>query len=212
MHKLFSKTSLRVLSRAGMIFVNAIMLTSVLLSNVTGVVQASTAEGNALKTFPQKNPSVTDNTYTPPSFTQPAPRMGKMQNSSATIPSGASKLATTCVSWNLANDFRLAPNQENPNRDLCGNPGIWKFMESASLTLDPATYSLMPTFNTVSNFWAGTYVDGNGTFPVVQSALTSGTAVIYVHPAPGRMAIIGWRSTLNGFVSVSGGAIDNDPN
>src|SRR5258706_3179849 len=41
MFQIFSTTSLRVLSRTGMKFANALMLTSIFLSNVTGVVQAS---------------------------------------------------------------------------------------------------------------------------------------------------------------------------
>ena len=40
MNKIFPRISLRALPRMGMKFVNALMLASILLSNITGVVQA----------------------------------------------------------------------------------------------------------------------------------------------------------------------------
>jgi hypothetical protein len=49
----------------------------------------------------------------------------------------ASTLGQTpfCAEWNLAADFRASPNQENRNRDSCGNLGVWHFLES-----DPAAF------------------------------------------------------------------------
>ena len=78
-----------------------------------------------------------------------------------------------CSSWNLANDFRISPNQENPNRDSCNNLGVWEFMASTSLTRDPATYYPLSIFTpAVGNypgldFWFGTIVNGNGQFPAI---------------------------------------------
>jgi hypothetical protein len=45
--------------------------------------------------------------------------------------------------WNLASDFRVSPNQENPNRDSCGNLGVWHFM---SADLNRQTYTLLQGF------------------------------------------------------------------
>jgi len=43
-------------------------------------------------------------------------------------PSARGTLMTlACTDWNLASDFRVSPNQENPNRDSCGNLGVWHF-------------------------------------------------------------------------------------
>ena len=51
----------------------------------------------------------------------------------------------SCAGWNLATEFRLSPDQANPNPDNCGNANVWSFMESSSLVRDPMTYSLLPS-------------------------------------------------------------------
>src|SRR6476620_12678164 len=51
-----------------------------------------------------------------------------------------------CAGWNLATEFRLSPDQANPNPDRCGNANVWSFMESSTLARDPMTYSLLPEF------------------------------------------------------------------
>ena len=52
-----------------------------------------------------------------------------------------------CRHWSLVSDIRTAPYQENPNRDSCGTANVWYFMRSASLNRNPASYSLLPGFN-----------------------------------------------------------------
>jgi len=52
----------------------------------------------------------------------------------------------TCTGWNLATEFRLSPDQANPNPDNCGNADVWHFMESSTLVHDPLTYSLLSEF------------------------------------------------------------------
>jgi hypothetical protein len=39
-------------------------------------------------------------------------------------PDASSAPAATCTRWNLAEDIRVSPNQENPSRDSCGTPGV----------------------------------------------------------------------------------------
>jgi len=53
---------------------------------------------------------------------------------------------SACTTWNLAADFQVAPSQANPNPDSCGTPGVWSFMQSATLVHDVSTY----TTNTLS--------------------------------------------------------------
>ncbi len=123
-----------------------------------------------------------------------------------------------CLTWNLARDFRTAPNQENPNRDLCDNPGVWKFMGSTSLTRDPQSYYLLPTFSTTSesDSWIGTTQTGDGWFPVIslnKVARNYGGVfwpanTVAVHPGPGHFAVMAWQSPLNGHVSITGGVSD----
>src|SRR6476659_7317433 len=43
--------------------------------------------------------------------------------------------------WTLKSDFRLYPNQANPNPDSYGNSDIWYFMQSTAAH-DPSTYTL----------------------------------------------------------------------
>jgi hypothetical protein len=132
-----------------------------------------------------------------------------------------------CTSWNLASDFRISPNQENPNRDSCNNLGIWEFMGSTSLTRDPLTYYRASTFipatggYTGLDFWFGTYQDSNGRFPGIGFNGSGQTRVfgnitfpvnaVDIHPAPNQMGIIAWHSPISGYISVTGGVSDNDP-
>ena len=136
--------------------------------------------------------------------------------------------STPSTSWNVESEFRTSPNNENPNRDLCNNLGVWSFMESVSLTHDPLTYTLMANFTANGpwaggnvaglNHWRGTYSDQWGTFPFVGYNATGTTQVdglavwqpntMILHPAPSQMSIIGWKSHLNGYVSVTGGLND----
>lgn len=133
--------------------------------------------------------------------------------------------AADCPEWNLAKDFRASPNQENPNRDLCGNLGVWHFMQSADFNRNPQTYSLMQRFTTdftgVHDFqaWGGTETDSgfvNGYMPsVVTNKRGQVTSIlipdkIHIHPAPAKLVVVGWRSPINGNVKISGLIVDVD--
>ena len=59
-----------------------------------------------------------------------------------------------CNVWNLESDFQVFPNQENPNRDSCGNLNIWYFLSSTTLTRNPP-YTLLPNFYNDANGVAG---------------------------------------------------------
>ena len=50
-----------------------------------------------------------------------------------------------CNTWDLATDFRVAPNQENPSRDACANPNVWYYMTGPE-NRDPAAYTLLSLF------------------------------------------------------------------
>ncbi len=96
-----------------------------------------------------------------------------------------------CTNWNLATDFRVSPDQENPNRDACNDLDTWQFMVSSGLTRDPQTYSLASHFtpNLIGgagwNAWTG---NSDLSWPFV-SYNASGTTLfgqiqpdtIYVH-------------------------------
>jgi len=105
-----------------------------------------------------------------------------------------------CTSWNLASDFRIAPNQENPNRDSCNNPGVWEFMTGTGLTRDPLNYSLAsyftPSFQGAVdvNAWSG---NSSLSWPFIAYNASSQVQLglwpphtINVHPQDNQLAII----------------------
>ena len=117
MHKIFSKTSLRVLPGMGMKFVNALMLASILFSNVTGGVQARAESRGVSEPVMQENPSVTDDVYNPPSFTHPEPRMLERYSDSS-LNSNFDENATISIGRNSSNNIGLdiaAPENQLPN-------------------------------------------------------------------------------------------------
>jgi hypothetical protein len=141
-----------------------------------------------------------------------------------------SAAAAQTQTWNLATDFRIYPNQANPNPDTQSNANVWYFMESSSLTHDPMTYSLLPEFITDAFYipgiqqWQGTTPSGgeknklsaigiNATGSFQQALTISWPAnVVRVHPLPDRFVVVGWRSPINGSVDVTGSFYDLDAN
>lgn len=135
-----------------------------------------------------------------------------------------------CKAWNLAFDFRTYPHQENPNRDSCGNQNVWYFFESSSLERTPSNYTLLPNFVAdvfgVPGYqeWQGSHRWANRPnvfFPSVGINTTNETKTIEtaVHPSKSitvhpwgtkGLIIIGWRSPIDGFVSISGFVNDLD--
>jgi RHS repeat-associated protein len=82
MSRLFSKAFLRALPKMGMKFINALMLTSMLLTNITGVVQARAESRNVPGKSGQESPIAVNayeeskaNEYVPPVFEHPEARL-----------------------------------------------------------------------------------------------------------------------------------------
>lgn len=102
-------------------------------------------------------------------------------------------------------------------------------MWSTSLTRDPATYFLDQYFKPNDgginglNIWQDADYDPYGTYPGIgynatgadqhlAIAITWPASTILAHPpTSSQMAIIAWRSPLNGYVSISGAVSDDDP-
>jgi hypothetical protein len=51
--------------------------------------------------------------------------------------------AASPMTWSLANDFRAAPHETNTSPDNYGSLGVWSYMQSASDSHDPTTYTLL---------------------------------------------------------------------
>jgi len=132
--------------------------------------------------------------------------------------------ATSCAqSWDLASDFRISPDQENPSRDRFGNLAVWHYLDSASLARDPATYTPLSSFTT--QFFAINGLEGwldptapSDTLHVISNATGSfqfpydqvdwPDGAIELHPSYDRLVIVGWRSPITGPISVAGGVTD----
>lgn len=137
-----------------------------------------------------------------------------------------------CNSWNLAFDFRVYPSQENPNRDSCGNRFVWYFMESSTLERASNNYETLENFVADAfgipgyQQWSGGCVWPNSPnifFPSIGINTNEETKTIYtaIHPSKSisvhpcsteSLAIIGWKSPINGVVSISGFVNDLDAN
>lgn len=133
-----------------------------------------------------------------------------------------------CTVWNLALDFRTAPDQANPNPDACGTPDVWHFLGSAAggSPHDPTGYWLLPEF-IVDMFgyvgveqWQG-YDSSGGVKNKLPAVGVNATGVhqslggiewpagvLRVHPSSSESVVVGWRSPLTGTVAVSGSLRD----
>jgi hypothetical protein len=132
-------------------------------------------------------------------------------------------------SWNLAHDVLVTSNEISFSQ---GAGGVWYFLESASLAHDPFTYSRLPHYTVFCDFDpvaadgaaclgdAERDVVGNR-LPAVgvnftNAALQLFTSVlpgrsVFMHPGIQKLAIVAWKSPVNGKVSVTGSFTDIDP-
>jgi len=137
--------------------------------------------------------------------------------------SAPSITVASALTWSLPLDFRAAPNQSNPSPDRYGNPKVWSYMQSASNVHDPATYSLLPNFET-NNFlvsgledWFGPNCDtsiSNDCLPKVGINATGviqtpfgikwPAGAVLVHPWTKTMAVVGWTSPVTAEVAIRG--------
>ena len=128
--------------------------------------------------------------------------------------------AHPCPKWDLASDFQIWPDQENPNRDSCGNLNVWYFMGSPTLERNPNTYFLLSNFKPDHDGIVGELGwYGPDSSPVLAFNATGATqhnygdwpvGKIMVHPGRSKLVIIGWRSPMNGYINIQGTVMDKD--
>lgn len=130
------------------------------------------------------------------------------------------------MTWNLSHDFKVAPNQANPNPDSYGHADTWSFMRSTA-EHNPSTYSLLtqfyPNLNEYPGMqgWVGPEPTGfpNNGAPQVTMNTTGKTivwapgaisppGVIIVHPDSSQPAIVRWYSPFTGSIAITGGVTD----
>ena len=129
---------------------------------------------------------------------------------------------TACSEWELASDFQVWPNQENPNRDSCGNLSVWHFMGSTGPDRTPSTYYLLPDFvedhfgvvgllrwRNLTTEYAGVTFNATGSTQNIR-ALSWPPNTVIVHSDPSSLVVIGWQSPLSGAVRITGSVVDAD--
>jgi len=131
-------------------------------------------------------------------------------------------------SWNLAHDVLATSNEISFSQ---GANDVWYFLESASLIHDPFTYSRLPHYTVFCDFDPSA-ADGaaclgdaerdvvgnrlpavgvnftNAVLPLFTSVLPPRS--VLMHPGIEKLAIVAWKSPINGRVSVIGAFRDVD--
>jgi len=123
--------------------------------------------------------------------------------------------------WDVAADFRIAPNQANPSPDQRGNPSVWSYLFSTTGQLQPADYQLLPLFDTdkfqvpgLESWWGPNVSNPEDQLPAAGINATGHdvhvlnidwpAGRVIVHPWSGQPVVIGWRSPVPGDVFVTG--------
>ena len=131
--------------------------------------------------------------------------------------------------WNLAKDVGASSNQISFNQN---SNGVWFFMKSTTLAQTQSSYSLLTGYTTPCAHYPE--VDGilcwfpslpynyDTAFPIIDfntnattqfvSTITWPARTLAMHPAPDKLAIVGWRSPISGKISVKGSFNDLDAN
>jgi hypothetical protein len=108
--------------------------------------------------------------------------------------------------WDADAEFFFLPNNRNPSPDPWGDT-TWSYLYSDSFAHDPATYHLLPEYATFDPNRESWVLSGfvNLLISGVRSPL-----LLVLHPwggrvqGSGRNAVLGWRSPIDGQVTVTG--------
>ena len=133
--------------------------------------------------------------------------------------------------WDLASDLRRS-FKTNPSADSFGNNKCWHFMQSPTLAHNPATYIPLPTYKAAASnvqgllVWQGNAVQGDprnipelplvginttGSLQNVTSSQVSWPdGEVLMHPSKSQFAIVGWRSPVDGTITITGGVTGLD--
>jgi hypothetical protein len=145
---------------------------------------------------------------------------------------GTSK-PTATLTWNLWKDVGATSNQVSFSQ---GSNGVWYFLESGNFSHDPFSYQFLTDYQVQCKTSAGEVpIDGvpcwrdpapdnqGNTVPEVGFNFTDATQFIlpglpvpprslFIHPGMTRLGIVGWKSPVNGSVSIVGSFKDLDSN
>ena len=133
--------------------------------------------------------------------------------------------------WDVAADFRTAPDQANPSPDRMGHQGVWSYLFSPSGKQNPAAYRLLRAFDTdkfevpgLESWWGrNVSTSQDDLLPAVGINATGHevtrfhvhwpAGAVLVHPWSGQPVVIRWRSPVSGNIFVTGAvALAQHPN
>lgn len=135
--------------------------------------------------------------------------------------------------WSLANDLLATGNQISFNQ---GSHGVWFFLESRTFVHNAPTYRFLPEYRSPClsypdpslaspdgvSCWIDPVPDAIGnSLPVVALNATDSIVrfpdpydipprSVYLHPSNEELAIVAWKSPVNGRVSLRGSFVDLD--
>jgi hypothetical protein len=129
--------------------------------------------------------------------------------------------------WDLASDFRIAPDQANPNPDAYGHRRVWFFLEGARprggqkdtklATFVPDAFGVQGLEQWVGDFVStgpldrlpavGINATGSDQHP---EAIVWPAGTIRVHPLSDKSVLVAWRSPVSGAVHVDAQFSDLD--
>jgi hypothetical protein len=130
--------------------------------------------------------------------------------------------------WNLVQDVMMSGNQISFSQ---GSNAVWYFMEGPFSFHAPATYSFMPEYLVFCDFdpatavgiacWKDPEADvGGNRLPFVAANFGNTTLFpltvtvpprsVFLHPGIGKLAIVAWKSPINGKVTITGSFGDID--
>ncbi len=154
------------------------------------------------------------------------------QAGAGAAPRGQTDPPAPQTTWNVARDFRPAPNQANPSPDRYGNPGVWSYMQGTNASNRKTFHRLPGGFqkqvchNTSLQAWIGRFFPQPTTIdiPFVASNTSDRTATlcvsgglrwpahtVWTHPAEDKFSVIRWTSPMTRTFSVNLSVADVDP-
>jgi hypothetical protein len=136
MHKIFSKTSLSVSPWMGMKFISALMLASLMFSNIIGGVQARAESRDVSGLAVQKKSVVANAVYVPPFLIHPEPRIERHAENSIDLSSDNSEFGL------MGTESFNTPPFQTPN---CQTNSNWVILNGDTCSLAAGVY----TFNSI---------------------------------------------------------------
>ena len=125
--------------------------------------------------------------------------------------------------WDLGQDLLAHTNATRENfNHFSGNPGVWHLMAASSLARDPSTYARIDLYRRDQcvaglDYWGATRaaVRRRPRDQHERDQINCATQVIpghvpLAHPDPDNVVLYGWKSPINGQVTISGEISDAD--